>query len=358
VTEPAPPVPGRQTVSIIGGGIAGLALAARLDPARFDVTVNEQHDGVPAVGTSLAVWPAAQRALGRLGILDAVREASPVIEGMSVRAASGKPWTAAQATGLIGVSRIDLIRLLDAAVPVSVGRASGRIDVVRPGPAGLVVGADGVHSSVRRSCWGARSGARSTPYLAVRGVVPGRLWRGHTGEYWGRGQLFGIGPAAAGTNWYAAFRSGAGPGSLDVAAVLEETRARYAGYSPGILEVLAAAVPQTSLVQRVWTTPPLGSYVRRRVALVGDAAHAMTPNLGRGACEALVDAVTLAELLNTRPVDEALTAYNRARHLRTQALRAASSAVMRLALAERGQPARDALLGIIGCRYLSGPGAG
>lgn len=74
MTEPAPPVPGRQTVSIIGGGIAGLALAASLDPARFDVTVNEQRDGLPAVGTSLAVWPAAQRALGRLGILDAVRE--------------------------------------------------------------------------------------------------------------------------------------------------------------------------------------------------------------------------------------------------------------------------------------------
>ena len=107
-------------------------------------------------------------------------------------------------------------------------------------------------------------------------------------------------------------------------------------------------------MQRVWTTPPLGSYVRGRVALIGDAAHAMTPNLGRGACEALVDAVTLAELLNSRPLEEALAAYNRARHLRTQALRWASSAVMRLALAERGQPTRDALLGFTGRRYGAG----
>ena len=306
------------------------------------------------MGTSLAMWPAAQRALGVLGILDAVRAASPVIDGMTVRAASGRPWTVAQATGLIGVSRIDLVRLLDGAVPGSVHRKSGRIDVVRPGPAGLLVGADGVHSSVRRSCWGARYRARPTPYLAVRGVVPGSLWRRHTGEYWGHGQLFGIGPAATGTNWYAAFRAGERYGSLDVADVLAETRARFAGYAPGIGEVLAAAAPETSLVQRVWTTPPLGSYVRGRAALVGDAAHAMTPNLGRGACEALVDAVTLAELLNTRPMDEALAAYNRARHLRTQALRWASSAVMRLALAERGQPARDALLGFAGRRYGAG----
>ena len=79
--------------------------------------------------------------------------------------------------------------------------------------------------------------------------------------------------------------------------------------------------------------------------LIGDAGHAMTPNLGRGACEALADAVTLADLLNNRSVGEALAAYDRGRVARTQALRIASSAVMRVALAERAQPLRDRLLG-------------
>jgi 2-polyprenyl-6-methoxyphenol hydroxylase-like FAD-dependent oxidoreductase len=70
----------------------------------------------------------------------------------------------------------------------------------------------------------------------------------------------------------------------------------------------------------------------------------MTPNLGRGACEALVDAVTLAELLNTQSVPEALKAYNSQRVARTQLLRLASSGMTRLALADRGQPLRDRLL--------------
>jgi 2-polyprenyl-6-methoxyphenol hydroxylase-like FAD-dependent oxidoreductase len=70
----------------------------------------------------------------------------------------------------------------------------------------------------------------------------------------------------------------------------------------------------------------------------------MTPNLGRGACEALIDAVTLADLLNSRPLPEALKVYNRRRLLRSQALRVASSAMARLALAESAQPLRDALL--------------
>jgi 2-polyprenyl-6-methoxyphenol hydroxylase-like FAD-dependent oxidoreductase len=78
--------------------------------------------------------------------------------------------------------------------------------------------------------------------------------------------------------------------------------------------------------------------------LIGDAAHGMTPNLGRGACEALVDAAALAELLNAQPVAEALRSYNRQRILRTQLLRVASSAMAGLALAERAQPLRDRLL--------------
>ncbi|MFF2031639.1 FAD-dependent monooxygenase [Arthrobacter sp. NPDC058192] len=352
----AGPLPGRTArtpVSIIGGGIAGLALAARLDTRRFEVTVSEQRVGLPAVGTSLAMWPAAQRALAAVGILDAVRTASPAVGGVAVRDPAGRVLTTARATGLFGVSRIDLIRELDAAVPAGVHRAAGHIDGAQCSEAGLVIGADGVHSVVRRDCWVARSAARLTPYLAVRGVVPVPLWREHSGEYWGRGHLFGIGPAAAGTNWYAAFRSGREPGSFSVADVLAETRERYACFAPAVREVLAAAAPETSLAQRVWITPPLWRYVRGRVVLVGDAAHAMTPNLGRGACEALVDAVTLAELLNRRPLDEALAAYDRSRRLRTQAVRAASSAVMRLALAERAQPVRDALLGLAG-RQLPG----
>jgi 2-polyprenyl-6-methoxyphenol hydroxylase-like FAD-dependent oxidoreductase len=95
----------------------------------------------------------------------------------------------------------------------------------------------------------------------------------------------------------------------------------------------------------------LRSYVRGTAVLVGDAAHAMTPNLGRGACESLVDAVTLADLLNSLPQDRALAAYNRQRRLRTRALSMASAAMMRVALAEGAQPLRDGLLNLARRRH-------
>lgn len=337
-----------REISIVGGGIAGLALAARLDPGRFDVTVHEQRVGLPPTGTVLGMWPAAQRALDAVGILGAVRAVSPAIPGLPVQDHRGRVWATPRVENMVGVSRGDLLRLLDGAVPASVHRVTGRADDVRDVRADLVVGADGVHSAVRRTVWGERAGARLTPYLAVRGVVGEPVWRGGVGEYWGRGDLFGIGPSRAGTNWYASFRSTLGPADIDVAGALDAARQRFADGAPAVRRVLAAATPGTSLAQRIWTTPPLRRYVRDGVVLVGDAAHAMTPNLGRGACEALVDAVTLADLLNTRPPDAALAAYERRRLVPTQALRVASAAVMRLALAERGQPARDRVLGLAG----------
>lgn len=108
--------------------------------------------------------------------------------------------------------------------------------------------------------------------------------------------------------------------------------------------MLGKATPDATLAQRIWTAPNLGSFVRPGAVLAGDAAHGMTPNLGRGACEALVDAVTLAELLNAHPLEDALKAYDRQRALRTQLLRLASSAMAGVALAERAQPLRDGLL--------------
>ncbi|MET3919491.1 FAD-dependent monooxygenase [Arthrobacter sp. UYEF20] len=345
-----------DALSVVGGGIAGLALAAHLDPGRFHVTVHERREGPPPVETSLAMWPEAQLALDALGILPAVRAAGSGFGGMALRDGSGNVFFQAQAPGVIGVSRADLLRLLDAAVPGSVVRAYGPVASLPQ--SGLVVGADGVHSVVHRAVWGERSRARLSPYLALRGIIDEPVPPGAGGEYWGRGQLFGITPASRGrTYWYASFRSELGPGGIDVDEALAATRARFSSQIAGVDRVLAAATPGETLAQRIWTVPYPGRYARDGAVLVGDAAHGMTPNLGRGACEALIDAVTLADLLNSRPLPEALQAYNRRRLLRSQAMRVASSAMTRLALADRAQPLRDGLLRLAGrCRQSAAVG--
>ena len=341
------------TATIIGGGIAGLALAAALDPSRFDVTLAEQRAELPATATSLAIWPEARAALEQLGVYDRLAALSPHIDRFPLRSVTGTAWAEMPIPRAALVARVDLLRALDAAVPSSVQRVVARVDRVEASADELVIGADGVHSAVRRAGWGGRADAAVTPYLAVRGVLPEPVAEDAFGEYWGRGRLYGIGPHRAGTNWYTSFQSELGPRRVDVAEALRHARHRGSAVAPAIAHVLDTATPDTTLAQRIWTTPRLRSYVRGRFVLVGDAAHAMTPNLGRGACEALVDAVTLARLLNALPSRDALAAYDRERVRPTQRRRAASGALMRLALAERSQPARDRLLGLVG--HLPGP---
>jgi 2-polyprenyl-6-methoxyphenol hydroxylase-like FAD-dependent oxidoreductase len=206
-------------------------------------------------------------------------------------------------------------------VPDSVHRVTGRVDTPDGLDADVVVGADGVHSITRRARWGPGSQARLTPYVAVRGVIDQRS-DGRAQEYWGGGGLFGITPSPGDrTNWFASFRAELGPRSVDAGQALELARARYAAYPPLVRDLLASVDPEKTLAQRIWVAPRLRSYVRGRVVLVGDAAHAMTPNLGRGACEALIDAVTLADLLNSRAVPDVLAAYDRRRVAPTQGLR-------------------------------------
>jgi 2-polyprenyl-6-methoxyphenol hydroxylase-like FAD-dependent oxidoreductase len=91
--------------------------------------------------------------------------------------------------------------------------------------------------------------------------------------------------------------------------------------------------------------PPLPTLVTDKVALIGDSAHAMTPDLGRGACEALVDAVTLSDhLISIKDIPAALTAYDRARRRPTQRLAALSHRMSRLAGARRLRGLRDAVV--------------
>ncbi|MFJ2025641.1 FAD-dependent monooxygenase [Streptomyces sp. NPDC087897] len=239
------------------------------------------------------------------------------------------------------------------------GRASAaRTPVVRT-PAGdlaadVVIAADGIRSALRRQHFPDHPGLRYSGETAWRAVLPAAgLPEPDAAETWGRGERFGVVPLADGRVYvYATAVVERGFRPEDPRA---ELLARFGSWHAPVPELLARIRPAAVLQHDLYDlAAPLPCRHRGRIAWLGDAAHAMTPNLGQGGCQAIEDAVVLAHLLDGGDVPEALAAYGRARHARTDALRVRSRRAGRIAslahpvavaardLALRATPARVA----------------
>ena len=145
---------------------------------------------------------------------------------------------------------------------------------------------------------------------------------------WGRGTEFGVMPLVDGrTYWYAAANADEAQRNPDE---LEELRRRFGTWHEPIPAVLAHTPPQAVLRHDIYRLPELDRYYRGSVVLLGDAAHAMTPNLGQGGGQALEDAIVLAAAVSrTRDVPTALADYDDQRRGRTQAMSRAATRQLR-----------------------------
>jgi 2-polyprenyl-6-methoxyphenol hydroxylase-like FAD-dependent oxidoreductase len=309
------------------------------------VKVLERAAEFGEVGAGLTLMPNALRALEALGLGDKVATEIRVDVAGGTRTWQGR-WlfridsaamTGAPGTTMLGVHRATLHRVLREALPPAVLRpATEVVDVTvdrparvlflqdgRPvtGNADLVVAADGLHSVVRARRWPDTPPPRYVGSTAWRGVTRDR-WPGETMTTisWGRGTEFGMVPLEDGrVYWFAAMNA---PPGLRRPDELAEVRRRFAGWHDPIPKLLAASDPAAVLRHDIYElTTPLPSYVRGRVVLLGDAAHAMTPNLGQGACQALEDASVLAALCSDcAHLDTALADYDQQRRPRTQSI--------------------------------------
>lgn len=343
----------RGSAVVVGGGIAGLATARRLLACGWRVEVRERSGGLPDAGTALGMWPEAMEALDRVGVGDRVRARSVAQHGAALLRPDGTVIARlGQRQSARLVSRPALLAALAEDLPSGVVAWHAPVPDLGALPeADVVVAADGLHSIARAAAFGGSAAARPLGTVAFRGTVPGRV-DGVT-ETWGRGRLFGITPRDGGINWFACARADlVGPGETGPAELL---RRLYRGWHPAVTAILDALEDAAIDRRTLFDVPPLRTYVSGRTVLVGDAAHAMAPNLGRGACESLVDAVTLAEALaaGTTP-EEGLRRYDRLRRRPTQRIARMSRLLNRASTAVRLTGPRDALVSAM-APHVGGP---
>jgi 2-polyprenyl-6-methoxyphenol hydroxylase-like FAD-dependent oxidoreductase len=346
-----------KSAVVVGGGIGGLAAAVALRRVGWRVTVLERAARFGEIGAGITLLSNGLRCLDAIGLGGAVRGSGLPMLAIGMRTAAGR-WLsridgdgtdleARMGTTTLTIHRAKLHKILHDALPAEAllaGVATTGIRGADGGPAevcfrhrdrdallhaDLVVGADGVHSWVRAQSW------PDAPAPVYSGST---TWRAVTTRSsaavtemslsWGQGTEFGVMPLVDGrTYWYAAANADEGQRNPDE---LEELRRRFGTWHEPIPAVLAHTPPQAVLRHDIYWLPKLDRYYRGSVVLLGDAAHAMTPNLGQGGGQALEDAIVLAAAVSRTPdVATALAHYDHQRRARTQAMSQAATRQLR-----------------------------
>ena len=318
---------------IIGGGIGGLAAAAALRRVGISAAVYERAPEIREVGAGLSLWSNAVKALRRLGLEDAVlARGSPIEEavtrtdrGVVLSQVSIRDITKKAGAQTVCVHRAELQQLLASAVEpgqihlnatcvgidLDADGVTARFADGRTARGSILVGADGIRSAVRDSLIGATP-PRYAGYFGYRGIAHGEfpeLPAGRTEFALGRGAQVGLVHCGPGrVYWFATVNAPAGTPTPDSVTLKAEAMERFAGWYSPIPAVVAATEPAAMMKNDIIDRPPSWPWGRGRATLLGDAIHPTTPNMGQGACQALEDAIVLADCLRRQRDERGRTA--------------------------------------------------
>jgi 2-polyprenyl-6-methoxyphenol hydroxylase-like FAD-dependent oxidoreductase len=315
-------------ILIAGAGIAGLALARALRQRGLGAEIVERAAEWDRAGTGLFIPANGVRALGMLGLDGPLRARGCVIARQRVLDHRGRLLLDVDLAEVWGPTGSCLalprealheilreaagapIRLGTSVEAVSDGAAAVRVRLSdgSTGEYDLLVGADGIHSSIRRLVFAGAS-PRHVGQVSWRFLVEGNQAIAGWTVMLARGRAFLLIPIGEGRLYCYADLSapdlrdpteGAIPRLVELFADFQEPAA-------GILARLPqAGAPHFSPIEEVTARP----WVKGRVVLIGDAAHATSPNMAQGASMAVEDALVLAEALGSgQPLAAALAAF-------------------------------------------------
>lgn len=349
-----------QNIGIIGAGIGGLTAALALQRRGHRVRVFEAAPSLGEVGAGITLSPNAMRILEQLGVRDAIAEVSdaPRRQGV-IHYQTGKllvdqpreDTRAKYGADYFQLHRADLHKVLSRAVEAqapSTVQLNAKLTFLEQNEDHVtaifengmrieldaLIAADGVRSIVRDTFFNPTP-PKFTGHIAWRGLVPAEridpaIMDPPSGVYIAPGKMIARYLIRHGkTINYVAFsqRSGWAEEGWNIHSTVEELLAEFEGWHDSIRSIIAATPPELCYKWALYARDPLEHWMKGRVGLLGDAAHAMLPFMGQGAASAIEDAVVLARAFDAASsVEEALVRYQNARRDRANWVQAESRA--------------------------------
>jgi salicylate hydroxylase len=341
-------MPRAPRIAIIGGGIGGLSTALALERHGAETIVCEQAAALNEVGAGINLTPNAIKAFRALGIEAEVEAIGSGSEFQMIRSwKSGRLISRVRRGDFrkkfgapnLTLHRVDLLNVLSGALRTTEIRLGKRAVTVEHREraamarfadgseieADIVVGADGIHSAVRKSLFGADA-PRFTGCICWRGMAPvdalpgdintadGTMWmgpHGHVVHYpVHRGKLINIVAHLDSDAW----TEESWTHECDVA----ELTTAYAGWNPALTRLFSCS--ERWYKWALYDREPLERWSKGRATLLGDSAHAMLPYLAQGAAMAIEDGCVLAAMIarHRDDLDAALSSYEQLRVPRTR----------------------------------------
>lgn len=326
-------------VAIIGAGIAGLTMGIALKRANIPFVIYEGSDAIKPVGAGIAIANNAMQVYRYLGIADqlqksGMRISTVLLTDMKLKVltkSSLKEYEEFYQLENIAIHRSELHRILIENVGMEhivLGkRLTGMVKETNntiqlnftdnsTKTHSYVIGADGVRSQVRQLFFG-NYPLRDAKQICWRGVLDFNLPSDYDNvalEGWGRSKRFGfVKLGAKQVYWYYLINEDLYDENVDVTAYLDGCNT--------LVKNMITETPKSAIFRdKIYDLSLMNNWYKNKVAIIGDAAHATTPNLGQGACQAIEDVYVISKLLETKSLENALKEFTSIRRVKVQAV--------------------------------------
>ena len=318
-------------IAVVGAGIGGLTVAALLQEHGHEVKVFEKNQELREVGAGIGIGGNVIDKLHNHDLAKGIKNAGQIIDTLAIADNSGTALSKIKLkrnTINLTLERQSLLETIQSYVQsssiytgyqvLSIENEANKVTVHfekhEAETFDLCIGADGLHSSVRASV-APNTKVNYQGYTVFRGLVNDvQLKDANTAtEYWSKQGRVGIVPLLNNkVYWFIAINAKIHNTEYQTYGK-PHLQARFNHFPNEVREVLDKQSETGILLHNIYDLKPLKTFVYNRTVLLGDAAHATTPNLGQGAGQAMEDAIVLANCLETYDFDQALERYDKLR---------------------------------------------